>query len=121
MEKLRWGVIAAGGIADRRTIPGLMHARNAALTAVMEVDMALAERIRAKYGAPRAYDSEAALLADPEVDAVYIASPVWLHARQTRMAADAASTSAEKPSPSTPGRGAAAYCDARVCVSRPAL
>lgn len=116
MEKLRWGVIAAGGIADRRTIPGLMRARNAALTAVMEVDMALAERIRAKYGAPRAYDSEAALLADPEVDAVYIASPVWLHARQTRMAADAGRhILLEKPLALNAAEAEAlvAYCDAR--------
>ena len=31
-EKLRWGVIGAGGIADRRTIPGMLLARNAELT-----------------------------------------------------------------------------------------
>ena len=35
--KLRWGVIGAGGIADRRTIPGMMEAENAELVAVMEV------------------------------------------------------------------------------------
>lgn len=89
MKKLRWGILAAGGIADRRTIPGLMQADNAELTAVMEVNMDFAESIRAKYGAKRAYDSEETLLADPEVDAVYIASPVWLHASQARLAADA--------------------------------
>ena len=66
-----------------------MLAQNAELVAVMEVNMEFAERIRVKYGAKRAYDREEALLADPEVDAVYIASPVWLHAAQARMAADA--------------------------------
>lgn len=89
MEKLRWGVVAAAGIADRRTIPGMMAAGNAELVAVMEVDQPLAERIRQKYGAKRAYDNVEALLADPDVDAVYIASPVWAHAEQARMAADA--------------------------------
>ena len=54
MKKLRWGVIGAGGIADRRTIPGLLLAENAELTAVMEINMEFAERLRAKYGAKRA-------------------------------------------------------------------
>lgn len=43
MKKLRWGVIGAGGIADRRTIPGMMLANNAELIAVMEINMELAE------------------------------------------------------------------------------
>lgn len=89
MQKLRWGVIGAGGIADRRTIPGMMLAQNAELVAVMEINMEFAEKIRAKYGAAKAYDSAEALLADPDVDAVYIASPVVLHAQQAKMAADA--------------------------------
>ena len=82
MKKIRWGVIGAGGIADRRTIPGMMLCDNAELVAVMEINMELAEKCRAKWQCRRAYDSEQALLADPEIDAVYIASPVVLHARQ---------------------------------------
>ena len=89
LKKIRWGVIGAGGIADRRTIPGMMLCKNAELTAVMEVNMDLAEKCRAKWNCPRAYDSEEALLGDPEIDAVYIASPVVLHAKQAKMAADA--------------------------------
>ena len=89
MKKIRWGVIGAGGIADRRTIPGMMLCDNAELVAVMEINMELAEKLRAKWGCKRAYDSEAALLADPEIDAVYIASPVVLHAKQAMAAADA--------------------------------
>ncbi len=89
MDKLRWGVIAAGGIADRRTIPGMLLAENAELVAVMEIEKQMAERIREKYNAKRAYISVEELLADPEVDAVYIASPVWAHAAQARLAADA--------------------------------
>ncbi len=88
-EKVRWGVIGAGGIADRRTIPGLMLAKNAELVAVMEVNMELAEKCRKKWNCKRAYDNEADLLNDPEVDAVYIASPVFLHKKQAMAAADA--------------------------------
>ncbi len=89
MEKLRWGVIAAAGIADRRTIPGLLKARNAELVAVMDVTKEIAERIRMKYGTKRAYDNIDDLLADSEIDAVYIASPVYLHYEQVIKAAKA--------------------------------
>ncbi len=116
MRKLRWGVIGAGGIADRRTIPGMMLAKNAELAAVMEIDPAHAEKLRAKYGAPHAYASEAELLADPAVEAVYIASPVIHHARQARMAADAGKhVLLEKPLAMTcrEGEELLAYCEAR--------
>jgi len=87
--KVKWGVIGAAGIADRRTIPGLVLADNAELTAVMEVNMELAEKIREKYDAEYAYDNEKDLLANDEVRAVYIASPVVFHFDQIKMAADA--------------------------------
>jgi predicted dehydrogenase len=89
MKKVKWGVIGAGGIADRRTIPGMMLAKNAELVAVMEVNMELAEKIRVKYNAKKAYDNAEALLADPEIEAVYIASPVIYHKQQAIAAARA--------------------------------
>lgn len=46
MKKLRWGVIGAGGIADRRTIPGMMLAENAELIAVMDINAEQVEKIR---------------------------------------------------------------------------
>eukprot|EP00831_Metopus_contortus_P079473 TRINITY_DN7913_c0_g1_i3.p1 TRINITY_DN7913_c0_g1~~TRINITY_DN7913_c0_g1_i3.p1 ORF type:complete len:348 (+),score=54.46 TRINITY_DN7913_c0_g1_i3:1454-2497(+) len=116
MKKLRWGVIGAGGIADRRTIPGMIKANNAELVAVMEINQEHAERLRVKHGAKRAYDTAEALLADPEVDVVYIASPVVMHATQTRMAADAGKhILLEKPIAMTCDEGAALleYCAAR--------
>ncbi|MBQ6902446.1 MAG: Gfo/Idh/MocA family oxidoreductase, partial [Oscillospiraceae bacterium] len=79
MKKVRWGVIGAGGIADRRTLPGMMLSDEAELIAVMEVNEELSEKLRVKYGAKRAYTDHKALLADPEVDVVYIASPVNFH------------------------------------------
>ncbi len=114
MKKLRWGVIGAGGIADRRTIPGMMLAKNAELVAVMEITMEFAERLRKKYGAKRAYDKEEDLLNDPEVDAVYIATPIVLHAKQARMAADHGKhILIEKPLAMTSDEGAEVvrYCE----------
>ena len=82
-----FGVIGAGGIARRRTIPGMIKAKNCRLVAVM--DTVDPEGIAAEFKVPNAYRSEADLLADPAVDAVYIASPVAFHARQIAMAAEA--------------------------------
>ena len=113
MAKLRWGVIGAGGIAERRTIPGMMNANNAELVAVMEINMELAEKCRAKWDCKKAYDNVEDLLADPEVDAVYIASPVWLHAQQAMAAADAGKhILIEKPLAMTSEEGekVVAYC-----------
>ena len=89
MKKVKWGVIGAGGIADRRTLPGMMLAKNAELVAVMEINAELAEKLRAKYNAKRAYTDYKALIADPEVECVYIASPVTCHKDQAIAAAQA--------------------------------
>lgn len=86
-NKINFGVIGAGGIAYRRTIPGMLKAKNCRLVAVM--DTVNPQRVADAFQAPRAYDREADLLADPEVEAVYIASPVHCHARQIEMAAKA--------------------------------
>lgn len=95
MAKVKWGVIGAGGIADRRTIPGLLQASNSELTALM--DVANTEALAAKYGVP-CYTKEEELLAHPGIQAVYIATPVHLHLEQIRKAAAAGKhILAEKP------------------------
>lgn len=88
-KKVRWGVIGAGGIADRRTLPGMMKAENAELIAVMEINMDFAEELREKYNAKVAYDDVDKLLENPEIDAVYIATPVEFHYDQAIKAARA--------------------------------
>lgn len=87
MKKVRWGVIGAGGIADRRTLPGMMLSENSELVAVMEVNAELAEKLREKYNAKYAYTSYEELLKNDEIDAVYIASPVSCHKPQAIAAA----------------------------------
>lgn len=59
MSKLRFGIIGAGGIADRRTIPGMMLASNVEVTAVMEINPLHAEALREKYNAKFAYTDAA--------------------------------------------------------------
>lgn len=82
MKKIKWGVIGAGGIADRRTIPAIINACNAEIISVMDINMQIAEKIRDKYNAKNAYNTVDELINDPEVEAVYIASPVVFHKEQ---------------------------------------
>ena len=85
---VNWGVVGAGGIASRRTIPeGITKAENARLVAVMDVDAACAKEIGTKYNV-RYYTKEDELIKDKEVHAVYIATPVHLHYGQVIKAAN---------------------------------
>lgn len=87
MNRVKWGILGAGGIADRRTLPGMLLAENAEIYAVMELDEAAAGNLGMKYRAGAVYTNEDDLINDPRVDAVYIASPVVCHARQVEKAA----------------------------------
>ena len=80
---VNWGVIGCGGIARRRTIPeGIVPSGNGRLAAVMDSSLAVAKEM-AKDLKVKSYDTEKDLWSDPEVDAVYIATPAYLHAGQT--------------------------------------
>ena len=89
MKQIRWGVIGCGGIADLRTIPGMLLAENAVCVAVMDTNPESAERVKKKYNIARAYTQINELLAQPDIDAVYIATPVFCHKEQVILAADA--------------------------------
>ena len=87
--KVKWGVIGCGGIADRRTLPGMMLCDNAELIAVMDTNIEAAERCKEKYNAKYAFTTVEKLLSIDEIEAVYIASPVFCHKEQAIKAANA--------------------------------
>lgn len=114
--KIKWGVIGCGGIADRRTLPGMMLADNAELIAVMDAYMPAAEKCKEKYNAKYAFDKMEDVLALDEIQAVYIASPVFCHKEQAMAAADAGKDILiEKPVGLTAKEAEeiAAYCEAK--------
>ena len=89
MRKIKWGVIGCGGIADRKTIPGMMLANNVELVSVMDANLEVAKAVKEKYNAQYAFDNYEAILAQDEIEAVYIASPVFFHKEQAIAAAKA--------------------------------
>ena len=83
-HSFRWGIIAPGRIAHRFA-QALEAVEGAKLQAVASRDAERARTFAMQYGAPAAYDSAEALALDPEVDAVYIASPHRFHHEQSRL------------------------------------
>ena len=84
-----WGIVSTGRHPDTKMAPAINEAEDASLAAVMSRDIGRAEAFVQKHGAATAYDDLDALLRDPAVDVVYIASPNALHAEQTVRAAQA--------------------------------
>jgi xylose dehydrogenase (NAD/NADP) len=74
MTDLRWGILSTARIND-----ALLGAHAAEFVAVASRDRARAEAYAREKGIPRAHGSYEALLADPEIDAVYLSLPNALH------------------------------------------
>src|SRR3984893_15424960 len=87
--KLKWGLIGCGDIARKRVAPALRDSELGELVAVNRAQADKAESFAAEFGARKWYADSNELLRDDEVDAVYIATPVHLHAAQAIAAAEA--------------------------------
>jgi predicted dehydrogenase len=88
-RRLRWGVLSTASIARVKWIPGARRSPRSEVVAIASRDRAAATRVAQELGIPRAHDSYEALLADPDVDAVYIPLPNHLHLEWTLAAAAA--------------------------------
>ena len=75
---IKWGILGPGSISHKFAV-GLQSAPNAELAAVGSRDLARAQAFASKFDATAAYGSYADLVADPEVDAVYIGTPHSFH------------------------------------------
>jgi predicted dehydrogenase len=85
----RWGVLGASSFAMSHTIPAMQAGRGMKVVAIASRTRERAEASAAKLGIARTYDSYEALLADPEVDAVYNPLPNHLHVPWSIRAAEA--------------------------------
>jgi predicted dehydrogenase len=86
---LRWGIAGCGDVTEVKSGPALQKADGSALVAVMRRDRAKAEDYARRHGVPRAYDRVGDLIRDPEVDAVYVATPPSSHLAIARQVAEA--------------------------------
>jgi predicted dehydrogenase len=79
VERVRWGIIGVGNVTERKSGPGFQQAERSELVAVMRRNGDLAADYARRNGVPRWYDDADELINDPEVDAVYVATPPDSH------------------------------------------
>jgi predicted dehydrogenase len=88
-DRIRWGILSTANIGLNRFIPGAAASSNGVVAAIASRDSARAQAAAARLGIPRAQGSYEALLADPEIDAIYNPLPNSMHAEWTLKAAEA--------------------------------
>jgi predicted dehydrogenase len=86
---LRWGLIGCGDISHRMVAPALRTAANSELLAIARADTSRLAEFASAHGVPRTYARWEDLIADADLNAVYVATPPDLHCVQTVAAAEA--------------------------------
>ncbi len=89
IDVIRWGIIGCGNVAEFKSGPPLYQTPGSELIAVMRRDAAKAADFARRHGARRWYTKAEALIADTDVNAIYIALPHNQHASHVKMAANA--------------------------------
>ena len=79
---IRWGLVGTGAIASKRAGTGLVDAHNSKLIAVCDVIEEAVQTFAGRFNVPHVYTSFDELLTNEEIDAVYLATPIFLHAPQ---------------------------------------
>jgi predicted dehydrogenase len=89
VDEVRWGILSTADIALTKVIPGIQKAGRCRVVAIGSRNLERAREAGDRLGIPKVHGSYEALLADPEIDAVYIPLPNHLHAEWTIAAARA--------------------------------
>jgi predicted dehydrogenase len=89
MEEIRWGIIGCGDVTEKKSGPAFSKVPHSKLVAVMRRDGAKAEDYARRHRVPKWYTDAAALIQDPEINAIYVATPPGSHLEYTLLAAAA--------------------------------
>jgi predicted dehydrogenase len=87
--RIGWGIVGCGDIANKRVAPAINEQPDSDLVAFFSHTKSRAEDFAHRHGARRACDDLDTLLSDPEVHAIYVASPQGRHCHETIAAAEA--------------------------------
>src|SRR5690606_12374186 len=88
-KEVRWGILGVGNVCEVKSAPAINLIPNSRLVAVMRSNEAKAKDYAARHSVSKWYSDAQALIDDPEVNAIYIATPPDAHLELTRMAAAA--------------------------------
>jgi len=88
MSDLNWALIGCGDIARKSVVPAIQNNSDSTLVSVSRADFSKAERSAREFGVQKWTGSWQEGMEDKEINSVYIATPVYLHAEQTIAAAE---------------------------------
>lgn len=109
MEKVRWGIVSTGRITHQ-FVQDFKFVPNGEVVAVASREQQSANAFAGEYGIPKAYSGYERLLEDPEVDAIYVATPHSMHFQNTLDTIDAGKhVLCEKPFTVNPGESKALF------------
>jgi len=86
---IKWGIIGCGAVTEKKNGPAFNKVPNSSLVAVMRRDAEKAADYAKRHGVSPCYSDAEKLIADPEVNAIYIATPPDSHEHYTRLALEA--------------------------------
>lgn len=89
MKKINWGIIGCGDVTEVKSGPAFYKLNNSSLVAVMRRDAAKAKDYAERHKVPAWYDDASLLINDPEVNAIYVATPPSTHEMYTMAAIEA--------------------------------
>ncbi|NQT62260.1 MAG: Gfo/Idh/MocA family oxidoreductase [Candidatus Marinimicrobia bacterium] len=87
MQNIHWGSIGCGDVMEVKSGPALQNVAHSDLIGVMRRDGQLAEDFARRHGVQKWYDDAEKLINDPDINAIYIATPPDTHLHYTQMAA----------------------------------
>ncbi|SDC51542.1 Predicted dehydrogenase [Algoriphagus faecimaris] len=88
-SEVRWGIIGVGNVCEVKSAPAMNLVSNSRLVAVMRRDEAKVKDYAQRHQVPKWYMDAEGLINDPEVNAIYIATPPHKHLHYTKLAAAA--------------------------------
>ena len=83
MKKINWGIIGCGDVTELKSGPAFNKVKNSSLVAVMRRDATKAKDYAKRHNVPRWYSDASMLINDPEINAIYIATPPSTHEAYT--------------------------------------
>ncbi len=83
MQTINWGIIGCGDVTELKSGPAFKKVSNSSLVAVMRRDGEKAKDYAERHGVPKWYDDASKLIQDPDVNAVYVATPPDSHEEYT--------------------------------------
>ncbi len=89
MNTIKWGIIGCGDVTEVKSGPGFQKATNSSLVAVMRRTGELAKDYAQRHNVPKWYDDATALINDPAVNTIYVATPPDSHKEYTILSAQA--------------------------------